>query len=253
MNHTYTVNSLEDHRALMEELPEDAASKYILGETNSLARQGKPGISDAFGAALWNLDWSLQTASVGIRRLHMHQGTNYRYGSWQPITTERAPKGTKPAYYGNVALATFLGDLTKNSVQIAEIKLPDAEFDAGYAAYVNGEIERIAVINLRTYNQTDDAAPRPEQIYSLQIPDYQHSGEVIARRLIAPGSDQLSGVTFAGMSYNYELDEGRPVPLDNVTAQDTVSVSQSGMLEITVPDASAAIIDLRPFKSWTDV
>jgi hypothetical protein len=49
-----------------------------MGETNSLYNQGKPGLSNSFGAALWGIDFNLYCASVGIRRVHMHMGTNYR-------------------------------------------------------------------------------------------------------------------------------------------------------------------------------
>lgn len=50
----------------------------IMGEHNSLARQGRPGLSNIFGAALWGIDWNLYLASHNISRSHMHQGTNYR-------------------------------------------------------------------------------------------------------------------------------------------------------------------------------
>lgn len=50
----------------------------IMGETNSLYNQGKPGLSNSFGAALWGIDFNLYCASVGFKRVHMHMGTNYR-------------------------------------------------------------------------------------------------------------------------------------------------------------------------------
>lgn len=50
----------------------------IFGETNSLYNQGKPGLSNSFGAALWGVDFNLYSASVGVRRVHMHMGTDYR-------------------------------------------------------------------------------------------------------------------------------------------------------------------------------
>lgn len=50
----------------------------IFGEANSLYFQGKPGLSNAFGAALWGLDFNMYSASAGYTRVHMHQGTNYR-------------------------------------------------------------------------------------------------------------------------------------------------------------------------------
>lgn len=52
-----------------------------MGETNSLYNEGKPGLSNTFGAALWGIDFNLYCASVGIKRVHMHMGTDYRVRS----------------------------------------------------------------------------------------------------------------------------------------------------------------------------
>ena len=84
MNHSNVIvkanaqlNVSQGIKALGESL--DPNVPYILGEHNSLARQGRPGLSNTFGAALWGVDWNLYLASHNISRSHMHQGTNYRY------------------------------------------------------------------------------------------------------------------------------------------------------------------------------
>lgn len=145
MNHTSTVSSVskqvnESTLLAKYHLP------FILGETNSLYNEGAPGLSNAFGAvstsarklvprtltktltqALWGVDFNLYCASVGIRRVHMHQGTSYRYAAWQPIQTPNATLGTKPPYYGSIAVASMLGDLIKTNVvsnPISSPKLP---------------------------------------------------------------------------------------------------------------------------------
>lgn len=77
----------------------------------------------------------------------MHMGTNYRYQSWQPIDTDKATKGTKAPYYGNIAVAAFLGDITKATPSIVNLPLQNEE-EAAYAAYVDGKLARIIVINM---------------------------------------------------------------------------------------------------------
>ena len=124
MNHTKTVSSVNQHVVLMSNLSAIGVHvPYILGETNSLFNEGAPGLSNSFGAALWGVDFNLYCASQGILRVHMHQGTDYRYASWQPINTNKTTKGTKAPYYGNIAVASMLGDLTKSTVQIKNIPL----------------------------------------------------------------------------------------------------------------------------------
>lgn len=74
---------MDAHIAEYEQIwPEgtDAGPPLIMGETNSLYNEGKPGLSNSFGAALWGIDFNLYCASVGIKRVHMHMGTNYRVG-----------------------------------------------------------------------------------------------------------------------------------------------------------------------------
>lgn len=217
---------------------------YMLTEANSLARQGLPLVSDTFGAALWNLDFALHAASIGVQRLHLHQGVNYRYGSWQPIETNRSVRATKPAFYGNAATVDFVGRAAGN-LTVVELDLQDrgaVEEEAVYAAFVDGVVERLAVVNLRQWNATDGAEKRPEQEYAFQTTGGVKEAKI--KRLIAEGSDMYSGVTYAGFSYNLELDEGRPVRLENVTDVETVAVGSDGRLVVKVPDASAVVITL---------
>lgn len=62
----------------------DTSVPLVMGETNSLYNEGKPGLSNSFGAALWGLDFNLYCAAVGFKRVHMHMGTNYRVSSSNP-------------------------------------------------------------------------------------------------------------------------------------------------------------------------
>ena len=48
-------------------------------ETNSIACQGAPGVSNTAGAALWTIDYTLQAATLGIKELFFHQGVGYTY------------------------------------------------------------------------------------------------------------------------------------------------------------------------------
>ncbi|KAF8858173.1 hypothetical protein BDZ45DRAFT_591590 [Acephala macrosclerotiorum] len=246
MNHTSTVHSISP---LVNE--SNYLSSYgipfILGETNSLYNEGAPGLSNSFGAALWGIDFNLWCASVGIRRVHMHMGTDYRYASWQPIQTNKTTIGTKPPYYGNIVVAAMMGNLIENSVQIANLPLEN-EREAAYAAYEDGSLVRIAVVNMRQYNYTVNGTssvvnlvPRPEQEYTFQVPDYC-SREVHVQRLYANGSDAISGISWDGTSYNWELDEGKPVKLHNVTTGETAK-ALGGYVKVQVPDSTAVILN----------
>ncbi|KAJ5718235.1 hypothetical protein N7488_003881 [Penicillium malachiteum] len=250
MNHTQTVESVQQHVTLSKVLNEDGLTTgipYILGETNSLYNEGKPGLSNSFGAALWGVDFNLYCASQSIRRTHMHQGTNYRYAAWQPIQTNDTTIGTKAPYYGNAMVAAMLGSGDSPStanVQVVNLPLQD-ETEAAYAAYVDGKISRIAVINLQEYNYTvsDSSASRPSVTYEFLLPEVS-SKSLSVQRLMANGSNAISGITWDGWSYNYELKGGAPVRLDNVTTGETVSVDSKGLVQVKVPWSSGVILNV---------
>jgi hypothetical protein len=245
MNHSSTVHSISSQVNESNYLAYTGIP-FILGETNSLYNEGAPGLSNAFGAALWGVDFNLWCASVGIRRVHMHQGTNYRYASWQPIQTNITTLGTKPPYYGNIAVAAMLGDLTAGNVQIANIPL-ESPFEAAYAAYVGKKLARIAVINMREYNYTVNGTSsvlnpvkRPSQEYAFQVPE--ECDQIAVQRLYANGSDAISGITWDGWSYNWELDHGKPVRLHNVTVGERLSAAR-GTVMVSVQDSTAVILN----------
>ncbi|KEF59123.1 uncharacterized protein A1O9_03967 [Exophiala aquamarina CBS 119918] len=264
MNHSSTAASVKKHlnesRIL---LSQGVTQPYILGETNSLYNEGAPGLSNSFGAALWGLDFNLHCAANNIRRVHMHQGTNYRYASWQPLETVNETLGTKAPYYGNIAVATFLGNPNTGSgrrrekaenVSVAEIDLAAnaSIYHSAYAAYLGGRLTRVAVIQMRAYNYSttaeDSSTPRqrPIETFEFQLDGEQAAAaavkSAVAERLIANGSDAITGVTFGGYSFNHDLDEGRPVLLKNVSASEPVQIQQGGRFAVDVPWSSAVIL-----------
>lgn len=187
-------------------------------------------------------------AANNISRFHMHQGTNYRYQAWQPVETNRTSIGTKAPYYGNVAVAAFLGDLTEAENRPQVVNLPlYGEFEAAYASFTHGKLAKIALINLQDYNTTAEneyQSPyaRGSKSFAVRIPASCASGHVTLQRLIANGSDAVTGVTFDGYSYNYELDNGKPVLLHNVTCGEKVKVGRRDVVSVEVPDSSAVLL-----------
>lgn len=185
----------------------------------------------------------------------MHQGTNYRYQSWQPIDTDLATKGTKAPYYGNIAVAAFLGDIKRAAPSIVNLPLTSEE-ESAYAAYVHNKLARVMLINMMAYNATDynseyiDHYKRPVERYELQLSEAYRGRHIGLQRLMANGSDAITGITFDGYSYNYELANGRPVPQHNVTRGETVRVGWDGKVHVDVPRSSAVMLRLDKGHWW---
>lgn len=92
---------------------------------------------------------------------------------------------------------------------------------------------------MEAFNSTSDADSRFSQEYKFKVSGNSKSANVL--RLIAPGSDVENNVTFGGVSYDYELEKGNAVVLDDT--EETVEI-EDGVLSITVPDSSAVLLTL---------
>lgn len=250
MNHTAVIQNAAPHIDLMQNLSAENLTPnipYILGETNSLYNEGRAGLSNSFGAALWGVDWNLYCASQGIRRVYMHQGTDYRYGAWQPIETNKTSLGTKAPYYGNIMVAAMTQGI--KDVRIVNIPLSQ-DTESAYAAYVDGKLARIAVVNMVEYNYTSGAdslseKDRPKAKYPFHLPYSVTSGSVSVQRLLANGSNAITGVTWDGFSYNYELKAGKPVRMNNITTGEMVLVGADGVVTLEVPYSSGALLNIQ--------
>ena len=154
--------------------------------------------------------------------------------------------------------------MTTSPVSIAQIPL-NSSTEAAYAAYVAGPsssspagaartLTRIAVLNMNSYNSTvggeglaplpaGELLPRPGRNYTFDLGVAAVGKTAFVRRLWANGSDAITGITWDGWSYNFELDEGRPVRLGNVTVGERVKVARDGSVTVSVPDSSAVVLD----------
>ncbi len=172
------------------------------------------------------------------------------------MSTDKATIGTKAPYYGSIAVAAMLRNSATRPVSISSIPL-SSDQEAAYAAHhspgtnKSGKLARIMVLNMRGYNTTVDGAgleplPSPDERrskkYSFDVgQSFRNGQEVVVQRLLANGSDAITGITFDAWSYNYELEQGKPVRLTNVTYGETAVVND-GVVTVEVPDSSAALL-----------
>lgn len=243
LNHTRTKYSID---ALVSQYDSiKPGVPHILGETNSLSGGGKRDVSDTFGAALWTVDYLLYCASVDIKRVHLQLGTNFVYGAWQPLATSISSMGTKPPYYGAVAVAAFLGNLNVEPVQVAHLQLGgNDETESAYAVYMNNTLRRLMVINMNPYNYTtthngqanNNSTARRTRTYSFNV---GIGAKATVQRLSGNGSDAVTAITWDGWSY----ESGQPVRLGNVTVGETVEI-KNGVVEVAVQDSQAVVLNI---------
>ncbi|KOS18188.1 Heparanase [Escovopsis weberi] len=209
--------------------------RYIIGEQNSLYGGGAFGMSDTFGAGLWALDFSLYAASTGvIHQIYFHQSAGAAYAAWA-ATGDLA---THPPYYGQLAANTFLRN--SDTLDIRELVLTsDTNMDSAYGGFVDGKMDRAAIINFRQFNSTSAQSSRPSQTYTVPV-DAGSSWTV--KRLTAAGATDTTGVTFNGFAYDAAT-LGVPALVAGRESNAVVKADSNGNLKVTVANTEAIILE----------
>ncbi|KAH0602496.1 uncharacterized protein H6S33_008577 [Morchella sextelata] len=234
MNHSSIVSSISKHVNFSQILT-NLDLPFILGKSNSISGQGSNGLTNFFDSALWPLDYDLWCTSQNIKRIHHHQGLNYRYASWQPIASHGIPPTTRPPYYANIMVARILDRARDTEL----LNIPrESDTEAVYAIYDNSVIARLVVIDLEEYKAAE-LYERPSRVYSFCVPEGCRGAKV--ERLDAEGSNATEGVSVGEVVYDYALAEGRPVVRNEMGASMQM---QGGVLTVEVWVSQAVLVSL---------
>jgi hypothetical protein len=213
---------------------------YRMTEGNSCYRGGKPGMSDAFAAALWAGDYMLELASLGCAGVNLHGGRSefltaglgghtpgmdvaktpqaVHAGFYSPIQSERGrePKAM-PVFYGMMLANQFIGHTTLRT----ECDLKGVKVNA-YAGR-RGQSAKLALFN------------KDVQAVLLSIRSEHLVGTAAAWRLQAPSLDSTVGVTLAGAEIEAHAQWSPHA--------ETLEV-RNGVTHLIVPAGSAALLFL---------
>ncbi|KAJ5715869.1 beta-glucuronidase [Penicillium malachiteum] len=198
--------------------------EHVFGETNS-ATGGGGGISPTFGAALWILDYVMQSLLMGTKALYFHQGT---IGDCQYCWWGRYDMGSPyfGAYFATMALA--------GADQIAELDDQTTSF-AAYAIYKDNAPIKALLYNSEYYA----SGTRTYQEFTLSG---LSGSTVTAKRLTATYAtsrvDEGDSPTVAGQTFG----NGNCTLMGEATVE-TVTVS-SGSAQFSVGASEALLVYL---------
>lgn len=194
------------------------AAGFRIGETNSFASGGQPGVSNTFASALWAADWFGTATGAGALGLDFH---NSGAGAGYPAIVQVGGTVTevRPLFAGLLAAAS-LGTGPMRPVMNGD---PGGTLRA-HACSTSSTQLRVLVLNLGTDDRTVevDLATTLDRATSVE--------------LSAPALDATGGVTFAGA----------PVAVDATwNRQPTTELGVSGS-SVTVPlrAGSAALVTI---------
>ncbi|TID21304.1 glycoside hydrolase family 79 protein [Venturia nashicola] len=215
---------------------------YYLREMANAGPIGVQGVSDTFGAALWTLNFFCYAASVGVESVQMHMTDNSYASAWQPGELNGQGPHIRPSYYAFAAMAQLLG-AGNGTTQIAAVtpnNIPSnyADYVRTYAAYTNGELSAVVLIN--SMNSREEVTSKGSVTFKLSFPNAK--GETLyISTLTAAGGDSVTGTTWNGLSFQ---DSGDGTASVSNSAVQTVVIGNDGSASVTVRDSQAVIANV---------
>ena len=169
--------------------------------------------------------------------MHFHEGTGYRYVAWQPIEIDGSQPTTRPPYYAHMMIAHAIGN-TSNNTRIANLPLPK-DTESAYAIYDGDVLARLVTLNMEV--SWSNATSRPSKEYAYRVPSHFRTARV--QRFMGAGADARTNLTLGGVSYDYELDGGRPIVVDEKATEEKLSID-NGVVKVDVPASSGVLLTL---------
>ena len=158
---------------------------YRMGELNSFAGGGKPGVSDTFASALWGLDLMFTLAAAGGAGINWETGVNHLgfVSSYSPIFTDpQQNPSARPLYYALLAFRQAVGgEMLKVDYDAGNVNIRVHAFRSAsgqmWGAIINKDLAATAELKIEV-----DSAVQSAELWPLA----------------APQADSTSGVTYAG-------------------------------------------------------
>ncbi|KAH7102030.1 hypothetical protein BKA62DRAFT_617976 [Auriculariales sp. MPI-PUGE-AT-0066] len=250
-----TLEHLVDHKNITAYLdlwkPQIEAShaegrEFVVGEYNSVSCSGKQNVTDVFGQALWLVDTILYGASIGIARLHLHQGATLVFQSgnqangpgfswydlWYPVDSERyGAARAAPSFVSYLLIAEAVGK--SDHAKIALVNPPPEggapDQVAIYAIWDASALSKIVVLNM---------APRTEgaeETVTVDLSKYVGGGHgATVKRMTSVGGlseKNTTLTTWGGQSFTGGVPVGS---LEIETLSETGAVTLQGAEAVLV-------------------
>lgn len=182
---------------------------YILGETNSYACHGAPGVSNVAGSALWALDYALFAPQIGISQVFFHVGVGFKYSLIQPVALNRSildgsplpspsPPHVQPSYYAGIIAAELRG--SKEDARISEIVIDNPRI-AGYAAFEGGCLVRALFINSKAFLRENGDAQNRTSVHLDLAFSGRSPREMSIKRLAIGFADDVAVQNWGGQTF----------------------------------------------------
>ncbi|KAF2180894.1 glycoside hydrolase family 79 protein [Zopfia rhizophila CBS 207.26] len=222
VNHLKTVEFVTQYQGEIV-AAKSAGTVFHIGETNSAGCHGMDGVSNTMGALLWEIDYALLGATLGVDRLFFHNGKGgFYYSMWEPLPLDAStPAHINPTYYSMLFIADLVSGMTVPTIsRIVELDTYDL---AHYAVYDGHGLRKLVLLNTHYHNGTTETRPS----HTLDVSSVL-GRNIKFRRLAAANTVAKSGITWAGQ---YVDSSG------HITGDSAVEHASDGLIRLLASEA----------------
>ena len=252
MNHTAITSRFVGYEESISYIRQRNASvQYVLSETGTAI--GNPGppvwYCDAFGSALWSVDFNLAAMVRHVARVDDSGRPAAAHSSWVPDnSTSNVGPSVRAPWAVDPMMVDFIG---KSPHRVVELEISGSpEVMSAYAGYLasTGDLDRVVLINMHPWKLSSGTV-REVRAFDLVLGDEKVSHVRLQRLHADQGVEALGydlggaggNVTWAGEQWTYKLDSGNGHFPSGKVEEETVRVSD-GVAQILVPDSEAVIV-----------
>ncbi|KAJ8127633.1 hypothetical protein O1611_g6003 [Lasiodiplodia mahajangana] len=193
-----------------------------------------------FASALWSLDFQLCAMSMNVSRVNWQQILRSDLQMWRPVNTSLGAPRVTPHFYSQPFVADFIGKSGKTRVVELDIGTPQNGLYSGYAAYDDGKLARVALLNLELWDSRRSSGSRPKATFSL--PKLVGAGSNITVHHLTADNGALAqeNLTYSGLEWTWASrgkqrkvkDDSKVLEINGTEINIMVNATQAVLLEI---------------------
>ncbi|KAI1367847.1 hypothetical protein F5Y08DRAFT_348232 [Xylaria arbuscula] len=246
MRHTSTKSNLTNFLPNMNYLKQNhPAIGFAFTETGySVGGKGdKEHVirTNNFASALWSLDFQLCAMSMGVSRINWQQIVRSDLQMWRPVKTSLGAPRVTAHFYSQPFVADFIGKSGKTRVMELDIGMPQNGLYAGYAAYDNGKLARVALLNLELWDPQRSSGDRPSAKFSLAGLKNAGSKVTVHHLNADDGALAQQGMTYAGLEWTWASRGKQKKVKDDNKVLDIVA----GKVNVVVKATQAVLLEIQ--------
>ncbi|KAI1124063.1 hypothetical protein F5Y10DRAFT_269464 [Nemania abortiva] len=196
-----------------------------------------------FASALWSLDFQLCALSMGVSRVNWQQILRSDLQMWRPVATSLGEPRVTAHFYSQPFVADFIGRSGKTRVVELDVGTPQSGLYAAYAAYDDGKLARVALLNLELWDsqRNSSSGGRPEARFSLTGLLGTGSNLTVHHLTADKGALAHENVTYSGLEWSW-ASQGKQKKVKNDSKMLEINSTE---VDIMVKATQAVLLEIR--------